>query len=259
MDSNLLDSDDFSLENIHESNKTMNQYGDTKKTKFEHVQPTESTLDNDKFQSLFEPTNNMGNNRMVTSSQISFPSSLNNTIMTQENIFLIPELLGNALNTSNFMNLTSILETYFKIDCAVLFKSADQINGRNLIFQHYYSLLNKFSNCSFQYNVKSRHHRLLVIAETCVCEIFPTMFQHEERVVDLWRCFNIFNFESDAARLLYRKKFSDILYLSMNRLLVTFKVDLLMIVNDEMTQFESIMWELVSLKISEELFTDIYK
>ena len=94
------------------------------------------------------------------------------------------------------------------------------------------------------------------MTETCLGKIFPIMLQHDEKVEDLWRCFDLFNFESEVARLLYRKKFNDILY--MNSLPVTFnlKVDLHMVLNDDMSQVENTMWELVSLDFSEDFYPD---
>ena len=262
----LLDNDDFEFER-RESEENESQHSLNKRTKLDddNILLVAERVENlpAYYSTSAEPELRTGSCLVRTnvSEQGSSPQSSSHSLnflndTTTEGIFQIPTLFENALNTSNATWLSNVLEMYFKIDCAILYKAVDRLYGRNLIFQHYCALLNKFSNCFFQYTIRLRHHRLLVMTETCLGKIFPIMLQHDEKVEDLWRCFDLFNFESEVARLLYRKKFNDILY--MNSLPVTFnlKVDLHMVLNDDMSQVENTMWELVSLDFSEDFYPD---
>ena len=150
-------------------------------------------------------------------------------------------MLESVLNSYSSIELTNVLEAYFKIDCVMLSKSTDKLCGR---------IMNKFSNCLFKYNIKLKHHRLIVMSETCLGVIFPILFQREEWIEDLWHCFDIINFESITVRELHRKKFIDNLHMSNMPVTFNLKVDLHMVLSDDMSQFENAMWELISLDIS---------
>ena len=159
--------------------------GGKKKIKIYHEDIDQSlaynNLDNSQHQyeetvPLFEPDRD--SNTTSTSRRILHSNFLNRE--DDIDILQIPSLLESALNSYNSIELTNVLETYFKVDCVILSKSTEKLCGSNIIFQHYCSIMNKISNCSFKYNIKLKHHRLIVMSETCLGVIFPILFQREE-------------------------------------------------------------------------------
>ena len=201
---------------------------------------------------------NIGSDKMVNnlgSGQEQTVSKFEVSKKEMQDLLLIAELLENALNESNSANLRSIFENYFQIDCSILFKSKDRMYGSSLIFNHYQSLLHTFSNCCFRFSVKEKHHCLIVLEEYCVGNCPVTEALQKLHDIDyLWKCFDILNFPSESERLLFRTKFYD--KLNMNNIPVSFtlKLDLYLVMNENMSRITHATWEVVSLDFTDQDF-----
>jgi hypothetical protein len=72
--------------------------------------------------------------------------------------------------------------------------------------------MDKLSNYSFQFSLKEKFHRLMVMEESCVGQIFPNSLLDEHRVADLWSSFaDILDFKSITEMTLNQQKFQNIL------------------------------------------------
>ena len=252
----LLDNDIFDWENWIEKSNGSNQPGidvnseeyAAKKAKWN--QPDVEQHHSNSNTSSSEIFVNFGNGP-------SYAIKNNISRIEMQDLSSLAELLEKALNESNSTNLRSIFESYFQIDCSILFKSKDRIYGSCFIFNHYLSLLNTFSNCSFRFSVKERHHCLIVLEELCIgkCDC-PTTESHQS-IYDfnyLWKCFDILNFPSENESLLFRKKFYDKLCMSNMSLCFNLKLDLYLVMNEDMSRITHATWEVVSLYFTDTSF-----
>ena len=166
---------------------------------------------------------------------------------------LIAELLEESLNEYNLENLRSIFENYFHHYCSILFKTKDRMYGSGLIFEHYQSLLNAFTNCCFRFYAKQKHHCLMVLEESCVgnCPLTGSL-QSINDIDYLWKCFDILNFASESDSLIFQKKFYDKLFMNNTSVRFNLKVDLYLIMNADMTRIIHATWEVVSLDFIDE-------
>jgi hypothetical protein len=159
----------------------------------------------------------------------------------------IPELLKMALNTANTIELKNIFLKYFENECAILFKATDRLSGREYIFNHYQAMINKLSNYSFQYTLKSIMHRLMIIEEACLGTILPV--QNDEEFQQLWNCFNVFNFENDFKKMSSQELLYDTLVRHQKPVLFTIKSEMFLVMNDDMTRFQHVLWQEVTLDV----------
>ena len=164
------------------------------------------------------------------------------------------ELIENALNNSNLNDLQNIFNNYLQIDCSTLNRSNERVFGRQFILQRYQVMLGKISFFTFQFKKKESYERLKVIEEYCVGNIFPSNLSHHEDVEKLWYSFDMLNFKSQNDRLAYRDQFYQILVNNNMPLVFNLQVELYLVMNEDKTFIDNVMWDVVSLDFSEVLF-----
>ena len=99
--------------------------------------------------------------------------------------------------------------------------------------------------------MKEQHHCLIVLEEYCVGNCPVTESLQSIRDIDyLWKCFDILNFASESESLMYRTQFYDRLVMHNMPVAFNLKVDLYLIMNEDMSRITHATWEVVSLDFS---------
>ena len=126
--------------------------------------------------------------------------------------------------------------------------------GNGLIFNHYQTFREVFSNCCFRYSIIEKHNCLMVLEESCVGNCpFTGSLQSINDIDYLWKCFDILNFASERDSLIFRTKFYDALCSNYTTPLVfNLKLDLYLIMNENKSLITHATWEMVSLDFSEQ-------
>ena len=160
-------------------------------------------------------------------------------------------MLEHALNTPDAVVLRNVIEKYFQTDCSVLSKCSDRLLGNHLIFQHYQPFM--MWNCYFQFSPKENYSRLAVVEELCVGKLLPMSFQSEN---ELWKLyFGNLNFDSEYEKQSCRGKYYQSMITNDN-MPVTFhlKVNLYLVMNEDMSCIMHTMREVVSLDFFQDAF-----
>ena len=173
---------------------------------------------------------------------------------SDEDLWIIIQMLEEALNNSDSSLLRSVVNSFFLNNCSILSKSRNRMLGRQLIHQHYQSFLDKFSDCCFQLVVKVKQHRLLVIEKSCVGTIQPITSEFQENMYALWNSFDIFDFDySECSRSTTLQKFYDIMFMNVNPVTFDYKVDMTLIMSEDIKPVViHVMWDVVSLDFYEQ-------